>query len=217
MSTSLMMPSALVVLLLPAAPRTAMAMHVTEGGAARDMSMPNNNRSLSSVYTPPTSYTADLSFHIPYIPFTENLKADVDVELNGGSMRLSYYSGTDVFIDSKAGPSYKIVPVGTDMTCLNTTSCVDANEDPISCRTAGARVTPLWQHLFPNDMSLFVQQLDATGAPTTATIQRCRRYASQYSFDPATKGRGGACVPSASPPPRLAPRAFTRHHCNRYI
>ena len=140
---------------------------------------------LADVFTPPKSYTADLSFHIPYIPFTESIKADVDQTLNGGSMRLSYYSGADVFIDSKAGPSFKIVPVNSEMDCLNTTSCT-GNGD---CSKPGAKVNPLWQHLFPNDLSLFTLQSAGT---STTKVQRCRRYEEQYSFDPQTKGRGGA-------------------------
>ena len=47
----------------------------------------------------------------PYIPFSEPLSATVDTMHKGGAMRLSYYDGADVFIDTKNASSYKIVPV----------------------------------------------------------------------------------------------------------
>ena len=53
---------------------------------------------LGDVFSPPDSYTASLSFHLPYIPFSEPVSVVVDSKLGGGSMRLSYYSGLDTFI-----------------------------------------------------------------------------------------------------------------------
>jgi hypothetical protein len=145
------------------------------------------------VYTPPASYTASLSFHIPYVPFSEPITAVVDTGRSGGAMRLSYYAGQDVFIDSKLQSSYKIVPVNNEFVCLNTTACVDGKGNPAECSAAGAAVDAQWQHLFPNDMSMFELAFDAAaGKPRTEMVQRCRRYKDQYSFDTAAKGRGGA-------------------------
>ena len=150
---------------------------------------------LGDVFSPPDSYTASLSFHLPYIPFSEPVSVVVDSKLGGGSMRLSYYSGLDTFIDTKSASSYKIVPVDDEFTCFNTTGCVDTKGDPVDCTDKGAAVDPQWVHVFPNDPSLFslqVEEADRT-TPKTKLIQRCRRYAEQYSFDAGTEGRTGAC------------------------
>jgi len=149
---------------------------------------------LGDVFSPPDSYTASLSFHLPYIPFSEPVSVVVDSKLGGGSMRLSYYSGLDTFIDTKSASSYKIVPVDDEFTCFNTTGCVDTKGDPADCTDKGAAVDPQWVHVFPNDPSLFslqVEEADRT-TPKTKLIQRCRRYAEQYSFDAGTEGRTGA-------------------------
>ena len=148
---------------------------------------------LGDVFMPPVAYTASLSFHIPYVPFTEPLTVAVDKNLGGGSMRLSYYAGLDTFIDSKSAASYKIVPVNDEMTCLNTTACSDKDGDPAECSDKGASVSPAWQHIFPNDLTLFNLRLDeANKQPATSTVQRCRRYKEQYGFEPTATGRGGA-------------------------
>lgn len=147
---------------------------------------------LVQVFTPPPSYSASLSFHIPYVPFTEPLTVDVDSQLGGGSMRLSYYAGLDTFIDTKASASFKIVPVNDEITCFNTTSCSDPRGEPVECSEPAAAVDPTWQHIFPNDPSLFELELTTTKAPRTATVQRCRSYKEQYDFEPSKTSIGGA-------------------------
>jgi hypothetical protein len=147
---------------------------------------------LGDVFTPPPAYSASLSFHIPYVPFTEPLTVNVDNSIAGGSMRLSYYAGLDVFIESKQSSSFKIVPVNDEITCFNTTACSDAKGEPAECSDPRAVVDPSWQHIFPNDLSLFELELTATKAPRTATVQRCRRYKEQYGFEPSETGAGGA-------------------------
>eukprot|EP01052_Picozoa_sp_SAG31_P032778 SAG31_NODE_3629_length_4049_cov_3.487089_1_plen_554_part_00 len=169
---------------------------------------------LSDVYQPPRSYSASLTFHIPYVPFSEPITAAVDTAL--GSMRLSYYAGQDVFIDSKKQPSYKIVPIDDQMECLNTTSCVDRSGAPVECTAVGSHVDGQWQHLFPNDLSLFKLTLDAaTGKPQTETVQRCRKYASVAG---SVKGRGGpytggdikrTCVEPVGPPVQAVKWTFS--------
>ena len=77
----------------------------------------------STAYAPPSSYAAQLEFHLPYlsgiqpfVPLVENVHVHVDQ--SKGCMRLDYYSGADTFIINTTGASYEIVPVIDTLTCL---------------------------------------------------------------------------------------------------
>mmetsp|Transcript_63347 Transcript_63347/g.177158 ORF Transcript_63347/g.177158 Transcript_63347/m.177158 type:complete len:668 (+) Transcript_63347:2-2005(+) len=64
------------------------------------------------------AFETRVEFHMPYMGFVEDIYVHSDEPR--GLMRLSYYSGADVFLINTTGRSYELVPVAERESCLVT-------------------------------------------------------------------------------------------------
>jgi len=82
-------------------------------------------RSLTSTWIPGSPapwdgqpYEARVLFKMPYMDFVEDIYIHSDAP--NGRMKLSYYSGANVFLVNTSGTSYELVPVDEELSCLKT-------------------------------------------------------------------------------------------------
>jgi hypothetical protein len=64
------------------------------------------------------AYETHVEFHMPYMNFMEDIYIHADER--SGLMRLSYYSGANVFLCNTSGPSFELIPIVDTLSCLYT-------------------------------------------------------------------------------------------------
>merc|ERR1740138_1140016 len=62
------------------------------------------------------AYETRISFKMPYMDLVEDIYVHSDEQ--NGLMRLSYYSGANVFLINTTGDCYELLPVINELSCL---------------------------------------------------------------------------------------------------
>lgn len=142
----------------------------------------------TKAFEPPSAYVVTADFGLPVMDLVEQLRAEVDQE--AGSMKVSYYSGADVYIYTP-DMAYTVVPVFDKMTCLQqngSTSLVNLFPDTSLFELQKETETVHSNRAYPDGIECDVwtftygEVTPVAGSNSTAELPNAEGYVGTYKF-----------------------------------